>query len=267
MYEIGDKVIYQGADKKAYKKHGVVKSIEDKDGKPQLTVELDGGETFTAPIDDWSREFSNACKNAKFIKGDFVKIKGWPGTFRIDIINPDGTYAVKKYPSGQPTIGRYKENELELEEANACVSTNSVVRNAMAVAAKNARLVPFDRYAVKPGDSVWYKGREFEYKGMRGLRAELEDVFDGETEIVGIFDRDLKMAANAVVTNALAKKQFGNVTAYLYKGLAGISVNSISHQAEGDAPKDCVASAKAMLADYEKAVAGIKNAIAWMSAL
>lgn len=73
--------------------------------------------------------------------------------------------------------------------------------------------------------------------------------------------------ANAVVTNALAKKQLGNVTAYLYKGLAGISVNSISHQAEGDAPKDCVASAKAMLADYEKAVAGIKNAIAWMSAL
>lgn len=73
--------------------------------------------------------------------------------------------------------------------------------------------------------------------------------------------------ANAVVTNALAKKQFGNVTAYLYKGLAGISVNSISHQAEGDAPKDCVASAKAMLAEYEKAVTGIKNAIAWMSAL
>jgi hypothetical protein len=69
--------------------------------------------------------------------------------------------------------------------------------NAKRVAAKNARLVPFDRDAVKPGDSVWYKGREFEYKGMRGPRAELEDVFDGETEIVGIFDRDLKMAANA----------------------------------------------------------------------
>ena len=65
-------------------------------------------------------------------------------------------------------------------------------------AAKNARLVPFDRDAVKPGDSVWYKGREFEYKGMRGPRAELEDVFDGETEIVDIFDRNLKMAANAI---------------------------------------------------------------------
>lgn len=79
MYEIGDKVIYQGVDEKVYKKHGVVKSIEEKHGKPQLTVELENGETFTAPIDDWSREFSNAC-----------------------------------------------------------ISTNSVVRNAMAVAAKNA---------------------------------------------------------------------------------------------------------------------------------
>lgn len=70
--------------------------------------------------------------------------------------------------------------------------------NAKRAAAKNARLVPFDRDAVKPGDSVWYKGREFEYKGMRGSRAELEDVFDGETEIVDVFDRDLKMAANAI---------------------------------------------------------------------
>jgi hypothetical protein len=61
MFEIGDKVIYQGADKSAYKREGIVKSIEDKDGKPQLTVELDGGETFTAPIDDWSRKFTNAA--------------------------------------------------------------------------------------------------------------------------------------------------------------------------------------------------------------
>ncbi|MBQ1429896.1 MAG: hypothetical protein IIZ06_09555 [Kiritimatiellae bacterium] len=61
MFEIGDKVIYQGADKSAYKREGTVKSIEDKNGKPQLTVELDGGETFTAPIDDWSRKFINAA--------------------------------------------------------------------------------------------------------------------------------------------------------------------------------------------------------------
>ena len=141
MYEIGDKVIYQGADKNAYKKVGVLKSIEEKDGKPQLTVEFEGGETFTAPVDDWSKEFTNACKNAKFIKGDFVRVKGWPGTFRIDIVNPDGTYVLKKYPSGQPTIGSYKESELELEEANsrACRSTNSVVRNAIAANRRIAR--------------------------------------------------------------------------------------------------------------------------------
>ena len=60
MFEIGDKVIYGGADPKAYKRRGVVKSIEDKNGKPQLTVELENGEVFTAPIDDWSREFTNA---------------------------------------------------------------------------------------------------------------------------------------------------------------------------------------------------------------
>ena len=64
MYEVGDKVVYQGADKNAYKKVGVLKSIEEKDGKPQLTVEFEGGETFTAPVDDWSREFTNATKNA-----------------------------------------------------------------------------------------------------------------------------------------------------------------------------------------------------------
>ena len=64
MYEVGDKVVYQGADKSAYKKVGILKSIEEKDGKPQLTVEFEGGETFTAPVDDWSKEFTNAAKNA-----------------------------------------------------------------------------------------------------------------------------------------------------------------------------------------------------------
>lgn len=76
MYEVGDKVIYQGADKNAYKKVGVLKSIEEKGGKPQLTVEFEGGETFTAPVDDWSREFTNAYKNAKFKIGDKVIVKG-----------------------------------------------------------------------------------------------------------------------------------------------------------------------------------------------
>ena len=60
MYEIGDEVIYQGADKDAYKRRGTVMSIEEKDGKPQLTVALENGEEFTAPIDDWSRAFTNA---------------------------------------------------------------------------------------------------------------------------------------------------------------------------------------------------------------
>lgn len=73
MYEIGDKVIYQGADKNAYKKVGVLKSIEEKDGKPQLTVEFENGETFTAPVDDWSREFTNACRNANMNLGDVVR--------------------------------------------------------------------------------------------------------------------------------------------------------------------------------------------------
>lgn len=67
MFEIGDKVIYQGADKAAYRREGTVVSIEDKDGKPQLTVELDGGETFTAPIDDWSRKFNNACTSTNSV--------------------------------------------------------------------------------------------------------------------------------------------------------------------------------------------------------
>ena len=52
MYEIGDKVIYQGADKDAYKRRGTVMSIEEKDGKPQLTVALENGEEFTAPEND-----------------------------------------------------------------------------------------------------------------------------------------------------------------------------------------------------------------------
>lgn len=67
MYKIGDKVIYQGADKKAYKRVGTLKSIEEKDGKPQLTVEFDDGETFTAPVDDWSREFTNACTSTNSV--------------------------------------------------------------------------------------------------------------------------------------------------------------------------------------------------------
>jgi uncharacterized coiled-coil DUF342 family protein len=45
---------------------------------------------------------------------------------------------------------------------------------------------------------------------MRGPRAKLEDVFEGETEIVDVFDRDLKMAAkNAkrVARNAMTVEE------------------------------------------------------------
>ena len=79
MYELGDKVIYQGVDEKVYKKHGVVKSIEEKHGKPQLTVELENGETFTAPIDDWSREFSNACTSTNAVIRNAVAARNGKG--------------------------------------------------------------------------------------------------------------------------------------------------------------------------------------------
>lgn len=74
--------------------------------------------------------------------------------------------------------------------------------------------------------------------------------------------------ANAVVTNAMAKKQFGNVTAFTFgDGLySGINV-SFGPKIEGETPKEVIAKAKSFLAEFEKAVAGIKNAIAWMSAL
>ena len=74
--------------------------------------------------------------------------------------------------------------------------------------------------------------------------------------------------ANAVVTNAMVKKQFGNVTAFTFgDGLySGINVG-FGPKIEGETPKEVIAKAKPFLAEFEKAVAGIKNAIAWMSAL
>ena len=137
MYEIGDKVIYQGADKNAYKRVGVLKSIEEKDGKPQLTVEFDNGETFTAPVDDWSREFTNAARNAKFKVGDKVKSKSrsYMGTARI-IDETDDEYVVK-FESGV----RDMIEKSDVVSANACTSTNSVVRNAMAANRRVARNV------------------------------------------------------------------------------------------------------------------------------
>lgn len=75
-------------------------------------------------------------------------------------------------------------------------------------------------------------------------------------------------ALNAAARNAMAKKQFGNVTAFTFgDGLySGINV-SFGPKIEGETPKEVIAKAKSFLAEFEKAVAGIKNAIAWMSAL
>lgn len=124
-FKVGDKVTYWMFDKKL---DGSVKAVRGE------RVDIDDGHggvvTFKAKdLEVWN---ARAC-NAKFIKGDFVKVKGWPGTFRIDIVNPDGTYVLKKYPGGQPTIGSYKESELELEEANAkaCNSRNPIVAKAL----------------------------------------------------------------------------------------------------------------------------------------
>ena len=154
MYEIGDKVIYQGADKSAYKKVGVLKSIEEKDGKPQLTVEFEGGETFTAPVDDWSKEFTNACKNAEFKVGDKVIVKGKI----VGSKQHDGEVGVVKSIAGTGKPGdpvtvevhygpnaTWKSGDVVyaspsiLKLANSCISTNSVVANAMAANRRVAR--------------------------------------------------------------------------------------------------------------------------------
>lgn len=139
MYEIGDKVIYQGADKSAYKKVGVLKSIEEKDGKPQLTVEFEGGETFTAPVDDWSKEFTNACRNAKFKVGD--KVTDGSGVYLVTGIDNDfGSYEWKlisgRGDSSHSEGGNFGWADSKMKIVNAC---------------KNAEF--------KVGDRVYYKGK------------------------------------------------------------------------------------------------------------
>lgn len=70
-------------------------------------------------------------------------------------------------------------------------------------AARNARLVPFDRNAVQVGDTVWYRGREFKYEGTRGgSNVFLTDAFDGEEELVSLYDKNLKMKAKHAARNA-----------------------------------------------------------------
>ena len=144
MYEIGDKVIYQGADKDAYKKVGVLKSIEEKDGKPQLTVEFENGETFTAPVDDWSREFTNAVRNGAY---DTLIIKKVPQYGNKWCIFSDGSSnrLVPRVFDSPEWAKKYIKEDLpawadaKIRVQNSCTSTNSVVRNAMAANRRVAR--------------------------------------------------------------------------------------------------------------------------------
>ena len=186
-FKVGDKVTYWVFDKKL---NGSVKAVRGE------SVDIDDGHggvvTFKAKdLEVWN---ARAC-NAKFIKGDFVKVKGWPGTFRIDIVNPDGTYVLKKYPGGQPTIGSYKESELELEEANAkaCNSRNPIVAKAMNACgtAKNA--------------GIWESTEEAEDRSDVFVRAALGRTkynFDGEAQTLR---EVIKLLASAEQTPKIKK--------------------------------------------------------------
>lgn len=191
MYEIGDEVIYQGADKSAYKRRGVVASIEEKDGKPQLTVAFGDGEEFTAPIDDWSRAFTNAraCNStkanvrnalnasAKIVttgnfgtlkvgdRVDFRKSRYWRGTGVVTKVYGDGIIDVK---------GDNGEGEMEIHEEDIMNSrvrtTNATVRNALnARTAKNAESAT--DVAGKAGDA--YRSA---YNELAGCAAYLERI-------------------------------------------------------------------------------------------
>ena len=141
MYEVGDKVIYQGADKNAYKKVGVLKSIEEKDGKPQLTVEFEGGETFTAPIDDWSRKFNNA---ATHVSTNSVVRNAMVANRRMarNAYCEAGDYIETK-DGGQDTVKRVVGDKVYLKSGDVIsMSDVKAVLNAKRVA-RNAKFNPY----------------------------------------------------------------------------------------------------------------------------
>lgn len=167
MYEIGDEVIYQGADKSAYKRRGVVASIEEKDGKPQLTVAFGDGEEFTAPIDDWSRSFTNSAKNGVSpemrmavklrLKQDF---KDDYGSYRKGDVFQVYPYGFNPHHATLVAPGRKVTLEIpwdkvELVNSRACNSTNQTVANALnARAAKNATDADVERYLAAARDRI-----------------------------------------------------------------------------------------------------------------
>lgn len=266
MFEIGDKVIYHGADKAAYKREGTIVSIEDKDGKPQLVVELDGGGEFTAPIDDWSRKFNNAkaCNagkamvarrgrywyyawadgsqngeegpfqteeqatiaakqdgfkianaaiNAKIKVGDEVRVWQYPirGQYgkvvKVGLMEYDVEVDGKVYP------GIDYRRVVKMPAANACTSTNSVVRNAMAAQGVVANA---DRYEEKSF-------------GNGDVKASLKD-----------FGRDPIYEIAVYATGITSAVSFA------------------------DKGKKCVAEARAVLSAIERKASALKQAIAWM---
>ena len=148
---------------------------------------------------------NSRAANAKFEVGDIVVDKGFP-SIKLRIVQDDSrynpnehTYAVKPLRGGAVTTSR--EEDLKLANSVACNSTNPVVRKAVNAVALNLKLIPFVKAKVEPGDSVWYRGREYEYIGSVGsTRVEIEDIFEGERDVVSVYDKDLKMAANATAS-------------------------------------------------------------------
>lgn len=233
MFEIGDKVIYQGADKAAYKREGTVVSIEDKDGQPQLTVELDGGETFTAPIDDWSRKFNNSARNAKLAVGDKVRVWQYPirGQYgkvvKVGLMEYDVDVDGKVYP------GIDYRRVVKMPAANACTSTNSVVRNAMA--AKNAApkgLTPTTKLRLKEDFSDEYgsyrKGDVFPMYAMGGINPRFGTMMVPGRGVTLQIPWEKLEVVNSVARNAGAydvAARAGNLFKDAYNALAGCAAN------------------------------------------
>jgi hypothetical protein len=302
MFEIGDKVIYQGADKAAYKREGTAVSIEDKDGQPQLTVELDGGETFTAPIDDWSRKFNNSARNAKLAVGDKVRVWQYPirGQYgkvvKVGLMEYDVEVDGKVYP------GIDYRRVVKMPAANACTSTNSVVRNAMAArnfsaddamdaiyaAAKKmigAGATHRTGYYWSVPKNLW-KGADIVSKAAGGAVKVVRDDPDRRGFVIAEVTDPLAQALERkginpdarpsfrMARNANVAKEFGNRDV---DARGGVSPNGrktfecsvytggiTSSYSSEDGGAKCIKEAKDTLGVLERKVSALKQAVAWM---